>query len=77
MAELDKLDRQVQTRLLKFFRERVNPAKDPRQIGKALKGRLGTLWRFRVGDYRAICFIDSKAKRVLVLKIGHRREIYD
>jgi mRNA interferase RelE/StbE len=34
------------------------------------------LWRYRVGDYRLICRIDDQAVTILVLEIGHRREIY-
>jgi mRNA interferase RelE/StbE len=49
---------------------------DPRQTGKALKGPLGDLWRYRVGDYRIICDIQDRVLIVLVLQIGNRREVY-
>ena len=47
-----------------------------RSTGKALKGNLGTLWRYRVGDYRVISSINDEILLVLVVKIGHRREVY-
>jgi mRNA interferase RelE/StbE len=45
--------------------------------GEALKGEiLGELWRYRVGDYRIICQIEDTRIVVLVLLIGHRRDVY-
>jgi len=49
----------------------------PRSIGKALRGsRLGEFWRYRVGDDRLICRIQDDRLAVLVLRIGHRKEVY-
>jgi mRNA interferase RelE/StbE len=49
---------------------------DPRKLGKPLKGDKGDLWRYRIGDYRAICKIEAERLVVLVLEVGHRREVY-
>jgi len=50
---------------------------DPRSIGEPLKGsRLGDFWKYRVGDYRIISNIEDRALRILVVKIGNRREVY-
>jgi mRNA interferase RelE/StbE len=49
---------------------------DPRALGKALSGPLGTLWRYRLGDYRIVCEIRHSALRILVIRIGHRSEVY-
>jgi mRNA interferase RelE/StbE len=51
-------------------------AADPRAVGKALTGPLGGLWRYRVGNYRLICEIEDGLMRVLVVKVGHRGEVY-
>ena len=59
-----------------FIDERVAPGEDPRRLGKALKGPLGDLWRYRVGDYRILCDIQDGTLAVLVLQIGNRREVY-
>ena len=56
--------------------ERVALNNDPRAIGKALKGSLGDLWRYRVGEFRVICDIQDKVLTVLVLRVGNRREVY-
>ena len=44
--------------------------------GKALTGKLSGLWRYRVSDYRIICKVEGKTITILVLDIGHRKEIY-
>ena len=75
--ELGKLDPQVAKRILLFLQERVSNLEDPRSIGEALKGsRLGGFWKCRVGDYRIISVIEDGAFRILVVKIGNRREVY-
>ncbi|WP_156422988.1 type II toxin-antitoxin system RelE family toxin [Amygdalobacter nucleatus] len=50
---------------------------DPKLQGKALTGNLAGLWRYRVGDYRLICLIENHTLLILVLDIGHRRDVYD
>lgn len=75
--ELSKLDRQVARRILLFLHERISTLEDPRSIGEALKGmRFGDFWKYRVGDYRIITKIEDCNIRVLVVKIGNRREVY-
>jgi mRNA interferase RelE/StbE len=77
LKELAKLDKQVARRILVFLRERVAVLDDPRSVGEALKGsRLGEFWKYRVGDYRIITNIEDGMMRILVLKIGSRREVY-
>jgi mRNA interferase RelE/StbE len=50
---------------------------DPRAIGEALRGsKLGGLWKYRVGDYRIIADIQDRAVCILVVRVGHRREVY-
>ena len=75
--ELNKLDPQHAKRILKFLRDRVANLENPRSLGKPLQGsRLGEFWRYRVGDYRLICKIEDDRLLVLVLDVGHRREVY-
>ncbi len=76
--ELDKLDPQIARRVLKFLFQRLAILEDPRSIGEALHGpRFGELWKYRVGDYRLICSLQDEVLTVLVLRIGHRREVYE
>jgi len=74
--QLRKLDKQVARRILDFLDERVAAAEEPRSMGKALTGPLGSFWRYRVGEYRVICDIQDGRLRVLVVQIGNRREVY-
>ncbi len=77
VRDLDKLDQQSALRILALLHGRVATLADPRSIGEALKGsQLGKFWKYRVGDYRVIALIEDDALRVLVVKIGNRREVY-
>jgi len=74
---LDQLDKQIACRILTFLSERVSGLDDPRCIGQALRGhQLGSLWKYRVGDYRIIASIEDSRMLVLVVRVGHRREGY-
>ena len=76
-AQLSKLDKPTARRIVDFMDERIARAEDPRGTGKALSGPLGGFWRYRVGDdCRVICDIRDGALRVLVVQVGHRREVY-
>ena len=75
--ELDKIDRQTARRILAFLHGRVAALDNPRSIGEALKGsKLGDFWKYRVGDWRIIASIEDGALRILVVRIGNRREVY-
>ena len=75
--ELDRLDRPLAQRILRFLAERLAPLEDPRSLGEALKGaKLGELWKYRVGDYRIIADIQDGRVCILIVRIGNRREVY-
>ena len=56
--------------------ERVATRDNPREIGKALRGRLSGHWGYRVGGYRVICEIRDSALVVLVVEVGGRGDVY-
>lgn len=74
--QIQKLNRTVQESIIRFLRERVQTADNPRQSGRPLHGDKGGLWRYRVGDYRLICDIQDERITVLVLRVGHRKDVY-
>ena len=50
---------------------------EPRSIGETLKGcKLGTFWKYRVGDCRIIASIEDGAMHILVVRIGNGRDVY-
>jgi mRNA interferase RelE/StbE len=77
VRELNKLDTRIARRILKFLRGRLAKLDNPRSQGAALKGsKLGEFWKYRVGDYRIICRIEDDILLILVLRVGHWREVY-
>ena len=77
LKELNKLDKPVAVRILKFLKERIATSDDPISIGEALKGsKLGEYWKYRVDSYRLICEITDNKMTVFIIKIGDKKEVY-
>ena len=74
--QLHKLDKEAARRILDYMDERVAPLDDARSLGKSLSGELGSFWPYRVGDYRIICELHDERLCVLVVRVGHRKDIY-
>ncbi len=75
--ELNKMDPQNARRILAFLHERVAVLDDPRSMGEVLKGsKLGSFWKYRVGDWRVIAHIEDGALLILVVRIGDRKDVY-
>ena len=77
VKELRKLDKAAQKDILKHLRERIAIDDNPRRFGKSLSRELAGLWRYRVRHYRIICNIEDDTLIVLVLRVGHRKDIYE
>ena len=75
--EFKKLDRYTQKMIRGWMVKHLLDADDPRATGKPLKANLSGYWRYRIGDYRMICDIKDERIVIVVVKIGHRREVYD
>jgi len=76
LKELKKLGRQAQRDIVAYLDERVAGDADPRRFGKGLRADLVGLWRYRVGDYRILCQIKDEQLLVLVVAVGHRKDVY-
>lgn len=72
---LQALEHQAKRRLESFMDD-LKIRDNPREIGKALTGDLKGLWRYRVGNYRVICQIKDNELVILVVELGHRKEVY-
>jgi len=75
--QVKRLDKTIANRILDYLDYRIASSSQPRQLGIAMQGRFRGYWRYRVGDYRIICDIQDEIVTVLVLVIGHRKDIYD
>jgi mRNA interferase RelE/StbE len=75
-TQLRKLDKAAARRILDYMDRRIGPLEDPRSLGKALRGALGEFWRYRAGEYRIICELHDRMLRVLVVRVGNRKDVY-
>jgi len=69
---IKKCDKDIRNRILKSLRR----LEDDPEIGKPLTSILTGLWSLRIGDYRAIYQIKNNKLTVVVIKIGHRKNVY-
>ena len=61
----------------KFIYERLATLEDPRDKGEPLKGKhLKEYWKYRIGSYRIIADINNNNLLIMVVRIGHRRDVY-
>ena len=75
--QLKKLDKHISALILGWLEKNIQGCENPRVHGKGLVENKSGQWRYRVGDYRIICEIKDSEVLILVLSIGHRREIYE
>lgn len=74
--EFGKLDKYTQKLIDAWIRKHLETNENPRSIGKPLVGSKSGQWRYRVGDFRLLCLIQDDRLIILVIKIGHRRDVY-
>ena len=74
--ELRKLGVEAERRVLTYLRTRIAGSDDPCRLGQPLTGDRQGFWRYRVGDYRIVAAIEDDRFIVLVVTVGHRREVY-
>ena len=75
LKALAKINPSDKAKILKFM-GKLETSANPRTQGKSLTGGLKGLWRYRVGNYRLICEIKNAECIVLVVSLGHRKQIY-
>lgn len=74
---LKKLDRHTAMLITAWIRKNLEGCSDPRQHGKGLTANRSGQWRYRVGDYRLIAEIEDEKVTILILTVGHRKDIYE
>lgn len=75
--QMQKFDKSISKKIDKYLNERIAVQKNPRVFGEELLHNKSGLWRYRVENYRIICEIQDKELIILVLRTGHRKQIYD
>lgn len=73
---LKKLDKFTASMILGWIRKNLEGCENPRRHGKGLTANRSGEWRYRIGDYRLLAEIQEDKVIILLLNIGHRREIY-
>jgi mRNA interferase RelE/StbE len=70
---LNKCDKDLKERIIK----KIILLKENPQLGKPLVGRLSGWWSLRIGDYRVIYQVKNNELIIVVIRIGHRKNVYD
>lgn len=77
IKQLKKLDKSIATLIIGWLEKNIDGCENPRLHGKGLVSNKSGQWQYRIGNYRVICEIQDLNVTVLVLEIGHRKEIYN
>lgn len=73
--DLKRLDKSVIKKILDKIEKYL--AKDPKKLGEALKGEFEGYWRYRWGNYRVMYKISEQEILIVILRIAHRKSVYD
>ena len=76
LKELQKLDRPTRALIIGWIEKNLVGCENPRVHGKGLTANHSGKWRYRIGDYRLIADIQDNQVLILILQVGHRKEIY-
>lgn len=77
IKELKKLDKQTRALIIGWIEKNLIGCENPRQHGKGLTANRSGQWRYRVADYRLIAEIQDAKITILILAVGHRKDVYD
>ena len=77
LKDLKKLDKHTVSLILGWVRKNLEDCENPRLHGKELTADKKGQWRYRLGDFRLLAKIEDERIIILILGVGHRREIYD
>lgn len=77
LKQLKKMDRHTAALILGWIRKNLEGCENPRQHGKGLTADKSEQWRYRIGDYRLLAEIEDDRIVILILSVGHRRDVYN
>ena len=76
IKDLNKLNRSIRSEIFGYMQQRIAPADNPGNFGRRLRHDKFGLWRYRVRDFRIICELQNVRQVVLVVGVGHRKDVY-
>jgi len=76
LKDLKKLDKATSSLIIGWIKKNIEGCENPRLHGKVLVADKSGLWRYRVGDYRIIALIQDEKIKIIIVNVGHRRDIY-
>jgi mRNA interferase RelE/StbE len=76
VKELKALDTRAQRAIVRYMRDKIATDENPRRYGDPLRKDLKGLWKYRIGSYRIICSIEDEKVIILVVRVGHRKNVY-
>ena len=74
--QLKKTNTTQQRIIVNWIAKNLENTDDPRILGKSLIDNLKDYWRYRIGNYRIIAEINDDEVKILIIEIGHRKDIY-
>ena len=76
IKSFSKIDKKQQILIISWIEKNLIDTDDPKKHGKALKGSLKNYWRYRVGNYRILADINDDQIKIIIINIGHRKDVY-
>ena len=76
VQQLKKMDRYTVKLIDAWIAKHLENTENPRAFGKPLAANRAGQWRYRIGDYRLLCELKDSALLILVIKVGHRKDVY-
>ena len=77
IKQLKKMDKHISALIIGWIEKNLVGCENPRQYGKGLVANRSGEWRYRIGDYRILADIQDDKLVILIITVGHRREVYD
>ena len=76
LKQLKKMNKEVSSLIIGYIEKNIINTESPYSHGKSLSANRKDQWRYRIGKYRIIFNINDNELIILVIEIGHRKEIY-
>lgn len=77
IKQLKKMDKHISALMIGWIEKNLVDCEDPRQYGKGLVANRSGEWRYRIGDYRILADIQDDKLVILIITVGHRRDVYE